>query len=325
MRLIRVEIRRLLYRRVFRLMLLLIFLGLAAVLGTTAYQSKAPSAQDRIAAQRQAEDVRQHSPPIEEQIEDCEQQEKSAGARPGDFGCDQIRDPRAEDFLQDKTFRFRQDITDPLIGFSVCLALFGFVVGASFIGAEWSAGTLAALLTWEPRRLRVLLAKILGLGFVVAVVGALVLAAAVGGHAGIAAWRGDTTGMTSGLLQSVGLSALRGVALAAAAGLIGFAIADTTRLTAGALGVGFAYFLGAELLLRNLWKASPPWLLTSNVGAWLSDGLTVELPIECPPGVDACPIKEVTISLADSAIYFGVVVGALLLICAFVFRRRDVT
>ncbi len=109
------------------------------------------------------------------------------------------------------------------------------------------------------------------------------------------------------------------------AGVIGFAIAGTVRNTAAALGAGFAYFLGAELVLRNLWRGSPPWLLTSNVGAWLLDGLRVQIPVECPPGADACPVKEVAISIGESAAYFGVVVGALLLICAVVFRRRDVT
>lgn len=326
MRLLGVEVSRLLCRRLFRIMLVLVLLGLAVVLGTTAYESRAPSAADRARAETLAERARREMPPIEEQIKECEEAQARGEGPPPDVDCREvIREPRAEDFLEDRTFRFSQEIGGRVVGFAVVLALFGFVVGASFVGAEWAAGTLATLLTWEPRRLRVLAAKVVGLATVLAVAGAVVMAADIGGHAGVAAWRGDTRGVTDGLLTSTGLTALRGVALAIVAGLIGFAIAGTTRNTAAALGTGFAYFLGAELLLRNLWQGSPPWLLTSNVGAWLLDGIRVPVRTECPPTSDVCSTREVAITMGDSALYFGVLVGALLLVCAVIFRRRDVT
>lgn len=325
MRLIRVEIRRLLCRRLFRIMLVLVLAGLALLLGTTAYESREASAADRAQAEAQLADARRQMPPIAEQIEDCERQEKAEGRPPGDFQCEQIQEPAAADFMQDRVFRVRDEIDGRVVGFAAALALFAFVIGASFIGAEWSAGTLASLLTWEPRRLRVLLAKVLGLSTVVAIVGLIVMAAAIGGHVGVAAWRGDTTGMTDGLLMSAGLTALRGVALAIAAGLIGFAIAATARYTAAALGTGFAYFLGAEVVVRNFWEGSTRWLFTSNVQAWLSDGVALPESTQCPPGADACTYQEVVLSLGDSALYFGVLVCALLVICAVIFRRRDVT
>ena len=43
------------------------------------------------------------------------------------------------------------------------LALFGFVVGASFVGAEWSTGGMMNLLVWRPRRVRLLLGKLAAL------------------------------------------------------------------------------------------------------------------------------------------------------------------
>ncbi len=325
MRLTRVEVRRLFARRVVGYLRLRVVAGLAVTLGFTAYDSREPSAADRAQAEAQAADARLHLPPIDEQIKECEVQERSAGVPAGEFGCQRIPEPRAEDFLLDKTFRFRAEIEDRVTGFAIVLALFGFVVGASFIGAEWAAGTLSALLTWEPRWIRILLAKVLGLAIVLTIAGVFVLTADIAGHAGVAAWRGDTSGVTDGLLMSTGLTALRGVALAIAAALIGFAIAGTTRNTAAALGAGFAYFLGAELVVRNFWHDSVRWLLTSNVAAWLFDGTRIPVATECPPGSDSCLSKEVALSIGDSAVYFGVVVGALLLICAVVFRRRDVS
>ena len=130
--------------------------------------------------------------------------------------------------------------------------------------------------------------------------------------------------MTRGLVTSTTLAGLRGLALAVAAALGGFAIAAAVRNSAAALGAGFAYFLGVELLLRNIWKGSSPWLLTSNVQAWLMNGLQVPIPTDCPPSPD-CVQRFVNVSLGDSALYFGVLLAVLLTVCALTFARRDVT
>ena len=39
--------------------------------------------------------------------------------------------------------------------FAAILALVGFVIGASFVGAEWSTGGMMNLLLWRPKRLTV--------------------------------------------------------------------------------------------------------------------------------------------------------------------------
>ncbi|MGH9025991.1 MAG: hypothetical protein ACRDWD_07730, partial [Acidimicrobiia bacterium] len=65
---------------------------------------------------------------------------------------------------------------------AIVWAMISFVLGASFVGAEWRAGTMTTLLTWEPRRLRVFAAKALvaaGLGAAVVVVLDVVLGAAL--------------------------------------------------------------------------------------------------------------------------------------------------
>lgn len=56
-----------------------------------------------------------------------------------------------------------------LAGTTVPLVLAAWVIGASSIGAEWHSGAMATTLTWEPRRFRLISAKLLavvGLAFV---------------------------------------------------------------------------------------------------------------------------------------------------------------
>lgn len=325
MRLLGVETSRLLSRRVFRIMVLLVFLGLALMLGKTAWDSHPPTAADRALARAQAQEAARHAPPVAEQVRQCEQA-KAAGQAPQDLDCTrQFHAPTAADFLQDRTFRLRAELPSRVTAFGGILALLGFVVGASFVGAEWSAGTMAGLLLWEPRRIRVVLAKVAGLSLVLGVAGALVMAAVLAGDYGVAAWRGDLTAASRGFLTSAGIAAARGVALGIGAGISGLSLAGITRHTSAALGIGFAYFVGAEVVLRNLWHGATPWLLTLNTAAWLLHGVDVPVPTPCPPGSTFCQDKLLHLSLAHGAVYLGVLAGVLLAAFAIGFRRRDVT
>ena len=47
-----------------------------------------------------------------------------------------------------------------LLGITPTLVILSWVLASSFIGAEWRANTIGPLLTWEPRRIRLLLAKL---------------------------------------------------------------------------------------------------------------------------------------------------------------------
>ena len=41
------------------------------------------------------------------------------------------------------------------------VVLLGVLLGATLAGADWTAGTMGTLLTWEPRRVRVHLVRVL--------------------------------------------------------------------------------------------------------------------------------------------------------------------
>jgi hypothetical protein len=134
------------------------------------------------------------------------------------------------------------------------LIIGAFVVGASAIGADWQAGFIPTLLTWESRRLRVFSGKL------VAIVATVLL--------GVALWQTtltlalmpfaaardalDTT--DSAWLRSTAGLALRIAVTAAAAAALGYAIALIGRSTAAALGGGFAYLLVVGSILSSYFE-----------------------------------------------------------------------
>lgn len=324
-RLVRVEIRRLLSRRVLWVLSAIVLAGLVVVMGQTAYESRPPSAEEVAAAERQARREAANMN-VEQLREECRRAQAEARAQgsPEDFRCDEVRLPRAEDFLPNRIFSFAPQMPGRLMAIAAVLGLVGFVIGASFVGAEWTAGTMAHLLIWEPRRMRVLLAKALAVVVVLAGVGLGVTAVAVGGHYVVAVVRGELAGTTSGVWQSLGLRALRATALGGFAGLVGMAIAGALRHTAAALGAAFAYFLGGELAIRAIWIKSETWLLSSNVAAWVQNG--VEIPrFECPQFGGECTTTMLHVSLAEGALFLGALLVVLLLVFASTFQRRDIT
>lgn len=309
MNLLRTELRRLLARRLYRIVAALLLGLVVLIVGRTALDSQRATP-ERVAAARAEQqartdqfraDCRQHAPP-DQQAE-----------------CENIEGPPVEFLLN--TFRFADSARDLVIALGVALGLVGFVVGAGFLGAEWSAGTLGHLLVWEPRRLRVLAGKAGALALGLAGLGAVLMALHIAALYGAAAVRGSTDGTTSGVLASVALTGVRGVALAVGTALAGFALAGLVRSTTGAIGLGFAYFVAGELALRSLSRDAEPWLLSTNVAAWLERSITIYL--YCPSCVNG--EQQVVVTGGHAAAYLGALVAAAVVASAALFRRRDVT
>ena len=186
----------------------------------------------------------------------------------------QDRLPIAADYLPG-VFSFAQQ-AEPLLYFLIAfLVLFGFLVGASYIGADLNSGGVVNLLLWRPRRLTVLGAKLgtlLGTVLALALVASLVYLATfwvIGQTAGLA-------GRLSGdFWRSLGAIHGRGLVLVLLATALGFAIATLGRHTSAALGAAAAYAvvweLGARLVLEIIDARRPDQLmLSSYIGAWLT-------------------------------------------------------
>ena len=163
-------------------------------------------------------------------------------------------------------------LPDILKGTSIPLIIAGWLLGASFIGADWRVGTITTLLTWEPRRTRVIVAKVLACAaFVFAL--AIALQAVLGGVLGLdAAFRGTTEGVDATWVRETSGVAIRAATLASVASVIGFAVASIGRNTAAALGAGFAYLAVIENLVRGLRPGWQRWLFTDNAAVFITGG-----------------------------------------------------
>jgi hypothetical protein len=151
-----------------------------------------------------------------------------------------------EYFLAKPPFERADALPDGAQGVGVFAAVLLFVIGATAIGAEWSSRSIVALLFWEPRRIRVMAAKLAVTALVAAVFALLAQAAWLGAAMLLSSSRGTTGPLPpdfwSRTLGMQGRLVLLGVFVC----LMGFGIANLTRNTGAALGVGFVYFAIVE-------------------------------------------------------------------------------
>jgi hypothetical protein len=166
------ELRRLTSRRLFKALTILALLGFVVAGTILFFQSDdSPEAIADVQAERQAA--------VSNCISDMESIEAAGGeglpaearSDPEGFCRRQMTAPAS-----DPRFRY-EDLTPVLRGLGVPLMMLGWLVGASSMGAEWHNRTITSLLTWEPRRVRALVAKMVAAVVIVSVWVALLLVA----------------------------------------------------------------------------------------------------------------------------------------------------
>jgi ABC-2 type transport system permease protein len=338
--LLRAERRRLFKRRLTRYMLVIGIAVLAAIaVGTWISNEKIGPAQ-RAAAEQQAEANYQDNVRAAAAARaECERA-KQAGETDGMAGkipdCAMIEGPPREAFearwFLPPTFDFKAGFEDAVSVFAGILALVAFVVGASFVGAEWNNGGMMNLLLWRPRRLQVLTGKLgtllLGLFGTTVVLGALWTAA----FWLIATYRGTTEKMTPGTWQSMGLTGVRGVGLILLFGAIGFGLASFGRHTAMALGtavaVGVIGFVGAGIALSIFRvKFMERYLWPTYLQAWMEKATTLQNYDSCSFDFNQgeCKPEEYTITWQQSGVLLGSVLLLTVGLAYWSMRRRDVT
>jgi ABC-2 type transport system permease protein len=344
MSLARAELRRLFKRRFTRWMLVFVVLVLGAIVAGIAASNHAPDSAAVAVAQEQAqrhyEDMLRQ---VERDVAECEraqaagEEDPAAGGRIWPDDCDEMRqwmagpDEMTEWFMP-PTFEFRTDFEALITVFTGILALFAFIVGASFVGAEWRSGGMMNLLLWRPRRLQVLATKLVTL--VAALAGLVVLLGGVwtASFWQVATYRGITDTMTSGAWQSLGLTGLRGAALVLAAGAIGFAVSSLGRHTATALGAAIAAFivgvLGAQIVAFAVGARYPQaWVWTSYLQAWMHRSVTFHDFRGCDWSAGPGPCEPATMEVTWQTAGIGILAVVALLVGAAMWhmRRRDVT
>lgn len=315
MRLVRVELRRLGARRLTRMAAVGVLLLTAISLYGT--QQEVWNATPERVAQVQAQ-----------MQQDClgAQSQARQSDPTADFGCSSLSSgaPTGAD-----TVTFVDAARSSYSSLAYLLAFLAFVVGTTFVAAEFSTGSLAMWLTYEPRRGRVYASKLTAVLGGVLAVAALTLGVAAGAaylltrHYGL-----ENTSARAGGGQLWG-DALRTITVVAAAGLLGSAVATLLRHTAAALGVLIGYVVVVEVLLvrgLSFLVGDPrPWLLLSNVTAWLQGGLAGDTPPDCFDPSKACPPPAELIGTGQAGLYLLGLTALAIALGAVVFRRRDVT
>ncbi|MQA99095.1 MAG: ABC transporter permease subunit [Actinobacteria bacterium] len=218
-----------------------------------------------------------------------------------------------EGFFPRESFDPRFHLTaleDVLEGLSFLFVILAMGLGATFIGAEWNAGTVTTILTWEPRRVRILAAKVLAGASFVFVAVMTVQALLVAFMAPVALLRGSTAGVDGAWLGDVAEIAARSALIGALAAVIGMSVASIARNTAAALIVAFVYFAVIENVLRGVRPNWVRWLPGDNMALFVI-------------GSEGTGIREIselrafiTVALYSTVFFIGAL---------GVFRSRDVT
>jgi hypothetical protein len=341
MRLFRAELSRLAGRRFTKVMTGLVLLILLAIGIGFAATSHPHNAASRAAALAQIEQIRQ-SDLAERQACEAQQQGKSTALSPNGamyppgFDCAQIDSwsPSEADVnnFEPHQFVFRSDAQDALSLLGFVLALLGFAVGASFVGAEWSTGGMMNLLLWRPRRLRVLFGKLAALLVGTLATGIVISVGWVVAMWAIASTRGDASRTTHGVLTSLALTDARALALMLAAAVLGFGVASVGRHTATALGAAVGYVvvleLGGRIVLQLVGVARPERFFLSNyAAAWLNKSQRYMDDSACHRqiGPGSCEPTRWMIHMNQGAVIWAVLLAVVLLLAFASMRRRDIT
>ncbi|MEP6659855.1 MAG: hypothetical protein ABJD24_08065 [Acidimicrobiales bacterium] len=182
--------------------------------------------------------------------------------------------------------------------------------GATVAGAEWRAGTITTVLTWEPRRLRLHAARTAS-AFVLAALIALVLQTLFLASALPAVFAHGSTAGTDAHWWFALFGAMSRIALLTGlAALLGVSLATLGRGTTFALAAAFGWMAVGESIIRGLKPALQHLLIGNNVASAVSWGKLH----------DAGFTRSGALAMTTLVAYFAVVSIA----AAVSFSRRDI-
>lgn len=320
-RLIGVELRRLLHRR------LTLVAGLALLAAVGLFQLAVNSA----VAPPSPAAITQNQRYLEEAQRDWDanhekwEQECAGGQEDIPAECVTPRPTPAEYGLAATPFADIALVGMQLATFVTMLA--AYLVAASAIGAEYTSGSLANWLSFVPSRGKVYASKLVAVVLVAGVGSALIVGL-------MFALTALITSLYGGGLEGAGdvtATGARGLVLAVLAAAFGFAFGLLTRHTGAALGLVLGYLVlsvvvGIATVAVPVLGFLPPWLPEYNLAAFLEYGTTYSRAIEetTASGVEYRTVEE-RISFAHSAGYWAVLAAVAVVVSTAVFRRRDIT
>ncbi len=230
-----------------------------------------------------------------------------------------------EAFLSKAPFDLAEAGTAGATAFAGLAAALAFLIGATWIGAEWSTRSIVALLFWAPRRMRVMGAKL----------AVLVAAATVFGVAAQVGWLtmagildaavGLDEPLPDGFWTDVLQTQARGVLLVVLAAVLGYGLTSIVRNTGAALGIAFVYVVVIQLVLGNMKPSWSPWMLGTNaLGLVNHGGLTLTFWDQVDYSAENLgePV-EYYLGHLQSGVFLAVVTLVVVTVGAVLFARRD--
>lgn len=329
------ETRRLTKRRFTRFMALGTLLVLAAIVAGMFLGNHKASPERLRSAQAQADrDYQLAVRQAAKETDECRAAQGTLAAQ-NYPNCDQIYEPVPEDFRTEwylsPTFDFRAQFGYLVTALTALLAVMAFVIGATYVGTEWSSGGMMNLLLWRPRRLEVLGTKLAALLVSLALFTAAVSAVWTGLFALTASLRGTLAGMTSGAWQSVLLLEVRGLVLVLVLGAVGFGLASLGRHTAMALGAAigvvivFQFGLGTVLTLAGA-PYVEAYLIPVWAQAWLDKSAVATDNTSCDySSTEGCVSTTLTLTWPMAGGVWAAVLVLVLGAAMWTMRSRDIT
>lgn len=320
-RLLRAEASRLLARRTVALLLLLAALLVAVVAARLIFETR-PASADELATARAQAQLGTTAGGTAAELQACRQDPVGyLGPHKTAADCRRAFHPVAGDYLPRHPLNIHRLLDDDGARVALLVVALLVICAALYAGSDWRTGSVRTQLLHEPRRWRLWVAKGLVVVGFCAVVCAVLLAAFWAALFIAADQRGLDTG---GLLGTTVGHVLQAVALAAGAGLGGYALTMLFRNGLATLGLLFAYVAGGEVLVNLIPVAGAArWTANANLFGWLADGYRY---IDPAVGCGAFSNCDATRSLdhLDAAWFLLALLLVAVVVSAVTFRRRDV-
>ncbi len=323
-RLVRAELLRIRSRRLtwvaLGAMLVVILLTQLAVYSSVRPLTAAELQESRSAFEQAQQDYAQNKAEYDRLEQECRDQ----GGSEEECG---YFEPRQEDYVARSVSTFSQ-VADLAVTVTVFLtALSLLFLSASLVGADFSSGAMANWLSFVPERTKVYLSKLLAAVLAGAVLTGVLSALALALTTLVTRIAGAEVEQSGAAWAMVGRGALVGVV----AVLLGFGIAMLTRHTIAAVGAVLAYLFlsfvyNILIFLVPAVQGLQGVLPENQALALLNRGHTYVTYVDEATSsgqFEQRPVEH-TITMAESGLYWLVLLGALVAVTLVVFRRRDV-
>jgi ABC-2 type transport system permease protein len=325
-RLVRVELTRLRWRRAVLVLLVGCFAVPAVLFAGMAWGTRPVSEADLRQAQAQIDQEMQY---VQKDIDRCATHPDQYGVPAGTdeaatrAQCEEMMLPRPEWYVGRQPLDVAQERTNTGAGVATLLIGLVMLIGTTFAGHDWNTGSMSNQLLFDPRRLRVWGAKAL----VVFGVGLVVSALALAGFWAATAWLAQSRDLTvpDGTWDAIRGSWWRTSLLAAAAGAGAYALTMLFRSTVATLGIMFGVSVAGTIITAAILRGgSERWMLPTNVSAWMFGGWTYYDESKCNPMSESSDNCQAFLSQTDGGLFLLTLLVVAVALSIWSFRRRDV-